>query len=155
MTRYILIHISSTALHLDTASTLLSSINGSDIYKSRSNRMDCNGNPLNHQNTTRLHSHALLSGFIRSQPVLLLNVNYCRRFIQCQSLASKSCKKKKKSYLPLILNSVTKCCKKVKWHMRTKSTEESGKGKFCQGSSPEDAGALTPCNHVNTQVLCW
>lgn len=108
MTRYILIHISSTALHLDTASTLLSSINGSDIYKSRSNRMDCNGNPLNHQNTTRLHSHALLSGFIRSQPALLLNVNYCRRFIQWQSLASKSCKKKK-----ILLASHFKQCYKM------------------------------------------
>lgn len=141
-------------LHLDIASTLLGSINGSDIYKSRSNRMDCNGNPLNHQNTTGLHSHALLSGFIKSQPaVVLLNVNYWTRFIQCQSLANKSCKKKK-SYLPLILNSVTKCHKKVKWHVRNKSMEERGKGKFCQGSSTEDAGALTPCNHVNTQVLC-
>lgn len=57
---YIPIHIYSTALHLHVANTLLGSINCSDIYKSRSNRTDCSGNPMNHQNTTRLHAHALL-----------------------------------------------------------------------------------------------
>lgn len=135
---YIPIHIYSTALHLDIASTLSSAALTALIDKSRSNRMDCNGNPVNHQNTTELHTHALLRGFIKSQPaVLLLNVSYWRRFIQCQSLANKSLKK---SYFPLILNSVTKCCKKVKWHMGNKSMKEKGEGKFCQGSSLEDAG---------------
>lgn len=85
ITHYIPIHICSTALHLDTANNLIGSINCADIYKSRSNRMDCNGNPLNHQNTTRLHTYALLGRFIKSLPrMLLLNVDYWRKFIPCQ-----------------------------------------------------------------------